>query len=378
MKFSNIINLGIRLPLAKITKRRIPFQVHIRLLEQCNQKCTYCIGDYPRRSLKPPTTQQILTLIDGLTRLGTKRITLFGGEPLLRGDIDKIVTHTKSHKIDCALITNGKRIDKHKNILKELDLISFSLDSDKTSHDTYRGEGTWDTTIHAIKTARSCGVPVQLLCTITRLTDPKLTDLLTIAERYDCSVDFDPVHPLFNADGSTTLRPEDPKEEMVEKLLDYHIRHPNLRIALSPHVLKYVRNWPAGYATYNLFYEQIPSGLNPIHCHAGRFSAVIESNGDLVPCCVPRPDYKPVNAFNLGIEKAWQKMPQNNCLTCRSLADNMFNALFSLQPHSLLYFLRNEIKGRFKRVCFKSRAKQSNNPVKSKASNTLNPDKILK
>ncbi|MCK5610739.1 radical SAM protein, partial [Candidatus Pacearchaeota archaeon] len=256
MKCSNIINLGIRIPLAKICKRRIPFQIFFRLTEQCNLRCTYCMDDYPRLGAKRSTTKQVLETIDGLARLGTRRITFFGGEPLLRNDIEEIVTHSRSRKMDCSLTTNGVLIDKNVNVLKNLDQLSVSLDGDKAVHDAYRGKGAWDAAIHAIEVARSYGVSVQLMCTITKLTDKKLESLLGLAQRYDCWVDINIVRPLFNEDGSIALRPEDSGKLNVDELLEYHINNPNFRLTHNSYVMKYVRDW-SPYTTFNLLRAQV-------------------------------------------------------------------------------------------------------------------------
>lgn len=346
MKYSNIVDLGMRILYAKIMKQLIPFQISIRVIEQCNQRCSYCIGDYPRRGIRAPTTEQLLELIDGFARLGTKHITLTGGEPLLRDDIHDIVRRIKKHKINCSLTTNGRLIGRHMAVLRNLDLLSVSLDGDKLAHDTYRGKGSYEAAIGAIKIGRTTGVPVQLICTVTNLTDFKLQSLIAVAERYNCVLTFELLNPLFNSDGTVALRLEDAGEKGINSLLDYQLRNKNPRILDSSYVLKYVRNWPFSDNTFRLFRKQIPVGFKPIWCYAGRFSAFIETNGDLVPCCLIRPDYHPVNVFELGAEEAWGQMPKNDCVTCRALGGNMFNSLFALQPGTILNFLRTVTRKR--------------------------------
>lgn len=349
MRGIDIIKLGANILSAKIMNQRIPFNVQIRVTEQCNQCCSYCLGDYLRRDIKPLTTEQLFEVVDGLARLGSRRITLSGGEPLLRDDIRDIIRRIKSHKINCSLTTNGRLIDRRKKMLKDLDLLSISLDGNKIEHDTYRGEGSYDAAIHAIEIARNMGVSVQLICTVTRLTDPKLETLFKFANRHNCSVNFEQLNPLFNSDGTVTIRPEDVGEKGFNTLLDYQLKNKDSRLVHSQYVLKYVRNWPVAYNIFRVFQKQIPDGFKPINCCAGRFSAFIEANGDLLPCCFVRPDYRPVNVFELGVEKAWKLMPKNDCATCRSIGSNMFSALFALQPGALLHFLNMEIKSRLNR-----------------------------
>lgn len=344
------MNLGVHRLFTKSRNRRVPLQVHIRLLEQCNQRCSYCKGDYPVHGQDFPSTAQVIELVDELAQLGTRRITLFGGEPLLRDDIHDIVRRIKYHKIYSSVITNGKFIDKYKPLLKDLDQLSVSLDGDKSTHDTYRGQGTFDGAIHAIRIAREAGVPVQLLCTITRLTDRKLIYLMSIAEKYQCAVNFEQLNPFFNTDGSMTLRDEDVGWKEMSDFLDYHIRNKIPRVVHSLYVLKYVRNWPLSYNTFRLFRNEIPTRFKPIFCYGGIFSASIEANGDLLPCCMIRPDFKPTNVFRRGAKEAWRAMPRNDCITCRSIACNMMNALFSLHPSSLLHYARIYLENRLQRI----------------------------
>ena len=344
MRYSEIINLGTRIAFAKIMKHRVPFQISIRVTEECNQHCSYCVDDFHRRGVCPPTTKQLFDLIDGFAQLGTKHITLLGGEPLLRDDINDIVCRVKKYKINCSLTTNGRRIEKNKNILTKIDLLSISLDGDAPTHDAYRGEGSHSAAINALNIAKEIGVPVQIICTVTDLTDIKLKYLTEIAEKYTCMVTFELLNPVFNQDGTITLRAEDIGENKAKEFLGLYLKNKNKRIQVSSSVLKYVRDWPFSYKTFRMFKKIIPIDFNPIHCYAGYFSGFIEANGDLTPCCLMRNDYHPVNVFDLGAKEAWEQMPVNDCLTCRSIGCNTFNTLFDLHPGTICNFLRILLK----------------------------------
>ena len=80
-------------------------------------------------------------------------------------------------------------------------------------------------------------------------------------------------------------------------ILYHYIKHPHSRQTHNSKILKYTRNWPFDYKKYAVFRGQTPDHFKLNSCQAGRFFALIEVNGDLMPCCVPRPDYKPVNVF---------------------------------------------------------------------------------
>lgn len=328
--------LGSSFLLAKAMHQRIPFQIHIRLLEQCNKNCSYCKDDYIVKGQKPADVNKVLKIIDEFAELGTKRFTLFGGEPLLYQDIEAVVCRIKKYNLNCSIITNGSLIDQHQSLLKDIDLLTISFDGSKKCHDAYRGKGAYDEAIHAIEVARSKGVPVQLLCTITRLTDPKLLHLKRVAEYYNCTIDLEQLNPLFNPDGTVILRPEDPGPDKIKNLIDYQLNHNDNRLINSSYVLKKVRDWPKPYEIFRIFKNQDFSEHKIIKCFGGRFSAAVEPNGDLFPCCLIRYDYHPVNIFKIGAKKAWEAMPENQCIGCRSLGYNMVNAIFSLNTRTLL------------------------------------------
>lgn len=347
MNYGRILALGLELIFAKIMKRRIPFQIHLRLLEQCNKRCRYCKGDYPHYGVPPPGTQEVLKVIDDFVSLGTKRFTLFGGEPFLREDLGKIVRKIKAHRVNCSVITNGSLVDQHKKVLKNIDLLTVSLDGDEKTHDAYRGEGSYEEAIHSIDLARKKGAQVQLLCTITDLTDPELLHLSKVAEYYDCTIDFEQLNPLFSNRRRITLREEDPGVNRINALIDYQLKHKNPRVINSSYIFRYIKNWSAFYKIFRLFKGEFLGDTKLIKCYGGVFFATVEANGDIFPCCLIRPDYYPVNVFRLGAKKAWDSMPPNNCIACRSVGYSMFNSIFSLNINSIFNLLRQEVVDRF-------------------------------
>ena len=71
----------------RLSGGRTPLVVVLNVTFRCNLKCGYCYGQYFNRDDKDFTTQELSDLIDGLGKLGTRSITLGGGEPLIREDI---------------------------------------------------------------------------------------------------------------------------------------------------------------------------------------------------------------------------------------------------------------------------------------------------
>jgi len=110
-------------------------------------------------------------------------------------------------------------------------------------------------------------------------------------------------------------------------------------MVFSSYVMRYLRAWPLSYRTYRLFNNQLPDDFKPIPCQAGRFFGIVETNGDLLPCCRTGKEYNPPNVYELGIEKAWNSMEGHNCAACIQTGGNMYNALFALQPGTVIHYL---------------------------------------
>lgn len=75
---------------------------------KCNFRCRHCYVDGPDGGLGELSTQEALNLIDQMAECGVLRVSMTGGEPLLRPDfwqlIDRICSH---HIIVDQIYTNG-------------------------------------------------------------------------------------------------------------------------------------------------------------------------------------------------------------------------------------------------------------------------------
>lgn len=344
MNLNDFFYLAARYVISRLRHDRFPVQMHIRVIDRCNLHCKYCFGDYPVRNIPAPTKDQLFDLLDGLGKMGTRRVTLTGGEPLLRDDIVEIVLRARRNRIEPSLTTNGLLIDRHQDVLKYLNLLTVSVDGNRKTHDTFRGEGSWDGAIHAVALARSLGTPVQLLCTVSRITSSGLEDVYKIAERYNCGVTFDLMAPLYNTDETWEIRDEAASDKQIRNLLGSLIKNFNPRSVFSSQVLRYILNWPFDYERYRIFRGQVPGNFKPIQCAAGRYFGIVETNGDLYPCCRIGSEYSPTNVYQLGIEEAWRRMSPHNCAACIQIGSNMFNFIFALRPATLYHYFITSIR----------------------------------
>lgn len=109
--------------------------LRLSITEQCNFRCNYCLPDgnhcdTPKGGMD---LNEIRTLVQAFSELGTRKVRITGGEPALRKDLCDIIKVCKGIKgIDkVALTTNGFRLKQDAADYKSagLDAINVSADS---------------------------------------------------------------------------------------------------------------------------------------------------------------------------------------------------------------------------------------------------------
>ena len=152
MSRSNVKN-GLELIKAKLLGKISPFYVQFSVTDRCDSNCVYCWANFAKRGYSELTLDEVKQVVDELSDLGTWRINLVGGEPLLRDDIRDIISYIKSGGIDCTMTTNGHFIPEKIDEIKGIDLMCVSLDGDEKTHDLNRGKGSYQKAIAGIEAA---------------------------------------------------------------------------------------------------------------------------------------------------------------------------------------------------------------------------------
>ncbi|MDO9028532.1 MAG: radical SAM protein, partial [Candidatus Roizmanbacteria bacterium] len=126
----------------------------------CNFKCDYCYGNYGNRKGIPDfSTKQLLKIIDELKGMGTRILTLHGGESLLRKDFGEILNYAKLKGFYVGFNSNGALVPKRVNELKSLDLLCISMDGREENNDKHRGKGSFNKALTALDVARENNIP---------------------------------------------------------------------------------------------------------------------------------------------------------------------------------------------------------------------------
>ena len=250
---------------------------------RCNLQCRHCGSRAGKKRTDELSLGEALKLCEDLAALGCRRLTLGGGEPLLREDWPIIAQKLIDLGVTVGMVTNGLAwSDQVTQTFKTLGLesVAFSLDGLEESHDYLRGhKGLWRKILDNMDSCHRAGVHASAVTTIYRRNVDELEQLRDVlrehgVERWQLQV------------GTATGNLAD---------------HPDLVLApeemrtLVPRIAKLCRDGrtPRVYPGHNIGYYGEPENMlrdprDPIPfwtgCPAGLSVIGIESNGGIKGC----------------------------------------------------------------------------------------------
>ena len=344
MSLLNKVRLGSSLLASKINGRFSPTIINWAITGRCNLRCTHCYGSYGRIQNEELSFDIVAHTVDRARELGTKRITIEGGEPLVRHDIADIIDYIHKTGMEMSLCTNGVLLGRYAEKIKDkIDLVVLSLDGNEAHHDRIRGQGNFQKVMEAIDTAKRNKLRVLLF---SCLIDENMADidyLVKLAEEKG-------VKSAFNI-AVSKLKGMDKREDGL-KLSDDTYRKAVLRIielkAKGAPIYYSDRNfnqalcWPT-FSSEKLFKSDIEKlsaeqRKSLVKCFAGRHFCYIESSGGVYPC------YQTVGtiaAGNIkdegGLKAAFEKLSTlDYCKACYNVTLSELNLQCSLDIKSVL------------------------------------------
>lgn len=160
--------------------------LRISVTDRCNFRCVYCMPEQGFPVAPKPqllTYEEIARLVRIAASLGTRKVRLTGGEPLVRKDIAQLVSQISPIPgiEDLSLTTNGYLLDIHAEPLARAGLkrVNISLDTlqpDKFAKIARRGD--FDRTMRGVRAAQAAGLkPIKVNCVAMRgVNDDEFVD----------------------------------------------------------------------------------------------------------------------------------------------------------------------------------------------------------
>lgn len=158
---------------------RIKRKLRVSVTDRCNLRCPYCMPVQPQWLPKPQLLtsdehQRLLQLF--VTGLGITHLRLTGGEPLLRPDLESLISNLAALRSQglqrVSLTSNALGLTERAASLRQagVDDINVSLDTLDPAHflQLSGGRGHLDQVLTGIETAMAVGLPLKLNCVVIR------------------------------------------------------------------------------------------------------------------------------------------------------------------------------------------------------------------
>ena len=193
--------------LLKDSYGRVIRDLRVSLTDRCNFRCFYCLphGEPPVAPKEQMLSYEEIEYVSEIfVSLGIEKIRLTGGEPMMRRDIETIISKLSALKPrlhDLALTTNGYFLPGRAESLKAagLDRITISIDSLK--RDVFKrmtGVDVLDRVLEGIEAAKQAQLtPIKINAVIVRgHNEDEVADFAAFAREHDVKMRFIEFMPL--------------------------------------------------------------------------------------------------------------------------------------------------------------------------------------
>lgn len=178
--------------------------VRLSVTDRCDFRCVYCMAEdmafLPRQQVL--TLEEIARLARTFQGLGTEKIRLTGGEPLVRKDILELVGEIGRLGLrDFTMTTNGNQLTKLAEPLRKAGLHRLNISLDTLDRDRFRQitrTGHLARVLEGIDAARDAGFrSIKLNAVIMKgRNDDEILDLVEFARRKQVDISFIEEMPL--------------------------------------------------------------------------------------------------------------------------------------------------------------------------------------
>ncbi len=164
-----------------------PLWLLAELTYRCPLHCVFCSNpvDYATHRAEL-TTAEWLDVLDQARAMGAVQLGLSGGEPLLREDLETIVSHARSLGFYTNLITSGVGLSEqraHALRAAGLDHIQLSFqDSSQQLNDFLSSSRTFELKSRVAAIIKDAGYPMVLNCVMHRHNLPHVQAIVRMAE----------------------------------------------------------------------------------------------------------------------------------------------------------------------------------------------------
>ncbi|HID48968.1 MAG TPA: GTP 3',8-cyclase MoaA [Chromatiales bacterium] len=184
--------------------RRIEY-VRLSVTDRCDLRCQYCMPEGFRDFEAPDDWlrfDEIERVIRAFSALGTRRVRLTGGEPLVRRDLPVLASRLAALPgiEDLSLSTNATRLARHAVELRQAGISRINVSLDTLRADRFQAitRGKLDKVLAGLMAAREAGfAPIKINMVVMRgVNDDEVHDMVEFCLEHDFTLRFIETMPI--------------------------------------------------------------------------------------------------------------------------------------------------------------------------------------
>ena len=276
---------------------------------RCNMNCMHCGSRAGRKRGDELTVDEMLRLADDLIRMGNRRMTLSGGEPLLRKEWPQVARRLTVGGSRVNMISNGYAFtEKTLDTVREAGLVNmgFSIDGDEEVHNTIRRTPqAFKRAMRALDICAKEGFPTAVVTFINRSNAHLLEEIVQRfidhgVGAWQPQLGFD--YGNLSDHPDLLLEPED-LMEIIPKVAELQQTRANEIMVQPADDLGYYTEEEQAFRGENYGVESFWLG-----CRAGLQVVGIEANGNIKGCLsMQDPEFVEGNIRDEPFEEIWCK-----------------------------------------------------------------------
>ena len=185
--------------------------LRVSVTDRCDFRCQYCMAEnmkfLPKKNLL--SLDEIERICTSFINLGTRKIRITGGEPLVRKNVMSLFKNlgvfiNKKKLNELTLTTNGSQLEKYAEELYEYGVRRINVSVDTLKPNLFREltrRGDLDKVLKGIEKAIKAGLKIKINTVALKDTNEfELLDIMTWAHSNNCDITFIETMPLGEID----------------------------------------------------------------------------------------------------------------------------------------------------------------------------------
>jgi len=300
-----------------------PVHVVWEITLACDLKCQHCGSRAGKHRTGELSTAECFDLIRQMARLGTREVTIIGGEAYMRRDWVELIREIRAQGMDCTMQTGGLHLTEERikaAAAAGLQAGGVSIDGLPELHDRLRGvKGSFEAAMKALRLMREHGLTTSVNTQITSQVMPQLRELLELfieagAKNWQIQLTVAMGRAADNPE--LLLQPYD-LLELMPLIAELYREGVGRGLLLQP------GNNIGYFGPYESVWRG--SGDDRVHwssCNAGENTMGIEADGTIKGCpSLPTNTYSGGNIRDLTLEHIWRQTPELSFARTRTVDD---------------------------------------------------------